>query len=369
MSGQPAEAEQTVRRLFSVKEMFVLPDGELEFQVAFDAGTKEKFAELKSSLAGVGLRPELTGSSDDCVLTLRKVEPAAKNLPRLPAIFAFFTAAALIVMALFQQEVYQVLMPSWPDYFGFFAFALTVAALLGAHRLGQTLMARTRDAGHASSFLIPYIPLLPPYIPSLGFVSSQRAPALNKDALFDTVVAGPLAMLFLAILLFAVGEVTAVQSAVPFASTNLVNTTVTINPSLIQVAVGSLLGPFTHAVAPGYTSVSPLQDGSFVGFTLAFMCFLPMASYDGGIMAHLALGQRGAKVASYLSIIALLAFDTWTYLAVAVVVLLLVGRPFQLKLQDEVSPLSSSRRWLLVGTVVLAFLCIPLPHSIATLPL
>ncbi|MDE1858160.1 MAG: hypothetical protein KGI26_03725 [Thaumarchaeota archaeon] len=368
MSGQPADAEQVVRRLFTVKESFALPDGELEFQVAYGEGSTEKFVELKAQLGPLGLRPELTGSEGDCVLTIRKQGPP-KKLPRLPAFFALFTMAAVVVSALLQQGVYRELVPAWPDYVTFLAFGVAVAVVLGTHELGQRLMARARDAGHASTYAIPGIPFIPPFLPSLGFATSQREPALNRDSLFDTIIAGPLAMLGMAVLLFAVGNVTAVQSGVPFASTGLGNTTITINPNAIQLAIAAILSPFAHPIAAGYVAVSPIQDASYIGFILAFISLLPLASYDGGFLANIAWGQRAVRVASYLSILALLVLDTWTYWTIAVIALLLVGRPNQLRLEDEVSPLSTSRQWVLVGAIVLAFLCLPIPHNIATLPL
>lgn len=369
MSGQSADAEQVVRRLFEVKESFALPDGELEFQVPYGPEAKKKFVDLKAQLIPLGLRPELTGTEEECVLILRKAEAPAKKPPRLPVFFAFFTMAALVLSALLQQGVYQELVPSWPFLSTFIPFAAVIAAILGAHELGQRLMARARDAGHANSYLIPGIPFIPPFLPTLGFATSQREPALNKDSLFDTVIAGPLAMLGVALLLFAVGNVTAVQSTVTFASTSLANTTVTINPNAIQLAVGSLLNPYAHPIAAGYVPVSPVEDGSYIGFILVFLSLLPMASYDGGFLANIAWGQKAARAAGYLSILALLVLDTWTYWAIAVIALLLVGRPYQLKLQDEVSPLSVSRQWVLVGAIVLAFLCLPIPSNIATLPL
>jgi hypothetical protein len=369
LSSNTEDAERIVRGLFEVKQHFVLPDGELEFQVAYDGSTKRNFMELKGKAAALGFRPELTGTAEECVLVLRKADQGTRKLSRLPALLLFFTLAALVFSALLQQEVYQALIPDISPYVSFFAYGATMAVILGAHELGQRLVARTRDAGHASSYLVPGIPILPPFTPSWGFASSQRAPALNRDSLFDTVIAGPLAMLGLTILLFAVGTVTSVQSAVPFSSTTLANTTVTVNPNLIQLGVYSVLSPFVHAVPSGYVAVSPIADGATVGFILVFLCSLPLAFYDGGMLTTVALSSRASRAAAYLGVLALLAIDTPTYWGVALLGLVLVGRPSQPKLMDEVSGLSRSRRWLLVGLIVVAFLCLPIPHNVGTIPL
>jgi hypothetical protein len=108
-----------------------------------------------------------------------------------------------------------------------------------------------------------------------------------------------------------------------------------------------------------------------VGFILAFIGLLPMTIYDGGLLSCIAWGERAARVTTYLSVLLLLLIDMnyATYWAVAIVALLLAGRPVRLKLLDEVSALSSSRRWVFIGSLVLAFLCLPVPHSLATFPL
>jgi hypothetical protein len=360
-----------VRSKFSVKEFFALPEGELEFQVAYEKDTKQKFAQLHSEVAARGFRPELTGTKEECTLTLRKIEPPSKSRSRVPVLLALFTLTSLVVVALLQRTVYEQLVPSLPGYLVFFEFGATIAALMGAHELGQRLAARNGQAGHSNSYLIPGIPFLPPFLPSLGFTSTQREPALNRDRLFDVVIAGPLAIVGLAIVMYIVGGLTVVQSSVPLQSTQLSNTTVSINANALQLAMDSVLGPFVPSAPAGYVLVSPIADGATVGFILAFIGLLPMAIFDGGLLSCIAWGERVARATTYLSVLFLLVIDMnyATYWAVAIVALLLAGRPVRLKFLDDVSGLSSSRRWIFVGSLVLAFLCLPIPHSLATFPL
>lgn len=358
-----------VRAKFSVKESFVLPEEGLEYRVAYGETTSEKFANLKSELASKGFTPELTGTKEECVLILRKTDNSTRKQSRLPALLALFTLASLVVFSLLQRVVYEQLAPSLPGYEVFFGFGATIAILMGAHELGQRLAAGRRDAGHARSYLIPMIPFLPPFVPSLGFATSQREPALDRNSLFDTVIAGPLAILGLAIVLYAVGDLTSVQSSVLFQGSQLANSTVSVNLNAIQMGVDALLGPFLPTTATGYFQVSPIADGATVGFLLVFFGLLPMVSFDGGFLSTIAWGSKAARVTTYLGVFALLLLDTPTYWALAIVVLLLAGRPYQLKLLDEVSGLSTSRQWVFVGALVLAFLCLPIPHNLATFAL
>ena len=371
MADESLGLEDLVRSKFGVREFFSLPDGELEFQVAYDDGTRARFEELESEVRRLGYRPELTGTRDECVLQLRKEVSGPQRSSRVPVLFALFTLVSLVVFALIERIGYEQEAPSLPGYFVFFTFIVGVAAILGVHELAQRTLGSRRRGGHAGSFAIPGVPLLPPFIPSLGFVTSQRAPALNKDALFDTVAAGPLAMLALAVIMSVVGDVSSVSSPVLFQWVHSSNSTYVTNPSAIEAALSGALGPLLPRAAAGSLLASPVADAASVGFILVFICLLPMSIFDGGYLIMLAWGGRASRAATYLSVLFLLMLDVdfVIYWAVAIVALLLAGRPAKLKLLDEVSPLSRSRQWVFIATLVLAFLALPVPHSIATFPL
>ncbi len=371
MSGQISDVEQLVRSKFSVKEYFALPDGELEFQIAYDGGAKGKFAELQSELESKGFRPELTGTKEECVLMLRKAEPTVPRVSRIPVLLALLTMASLVVFGILEQSLDNQLVPSMSGYVIFFGFSATIAVVMAGHELAQRLAARKGRAGRASSYLLPGVPFVTPFLPSLGFITSQKAPALNRDRLFDVVITGPLALVLLSIAFYVIGVLTSVPSTVPFNDTSLVNTTVSINPNAIQLGISSVLGHFVQGAPAGYVDVSPVADGAAFGFVLAFIAFLPMALFDGGLLTSLAWGERAARATTYLSVLVLLVIDMEyaTYWAVAIVALLLAGRPVRPKLLDEVSGLSQSRQWVFIGTLVLAFLCLPVPHSLATIAL
>ncbi len=365
------DIEQLARSRFTVKEHFALPDGELEFQIAYDEGTKQKFAEFQPEATKRGFRPELTGTKEDCVLTLRKKPSSPKGRSRVPVVVALLTIASLAVFGYLQQTLDNQLLPSLSGYVIFFGFTATVAVIMGGHELGRRLATRRAKSGRPNTYLLPGIPFITSFLPSLGFVNTQSEPALNRDRLFDAVVAGPLAILLLSLLFYVIGVMTATQSTVPFQNTNLVNTTISINPNALQLGIDAVLGHLAPTAPAGYNEISPIADGASFGFVLAFVGFLPMALYDGGLLSSIAWGEKAARATTYLSVLLLLIIDIdyATYWAVAIVALLIAGRPIKLKLLDEVSGVSTSRQWIFVGTLVLALLCLPIPHSIATFSL
>lgn len=371
MSVNQSEIEQMVRSKFSVKEFFALPDGELEFQVVLDKATKQKFEQLSAEGTAKGFRPELTGSGEESVLTMRKVEGLPRGASRVPVILALLTAVSLVVFGLLQQDLDTQLVPSMSEPLIFFGFSGTIAVLMAAHELGQRVAARGGKGGRANSYLLPGVPFLTPFLPSLGFVSAQREPAVNRDRLFDVVIAGPLAILALSVAFYVIGILSAVQSTVPFQNTPLVNSTVSINPNVIEFAINTVAGSFIKSAPAGYVLVSPIADGAAFGFVLVFISLLPMAIFDGGFLSSLALGGRAARASTYLSVLLLLVIDMnyATYWATAIVSLLLAGRPLRMRVLDEVSGLSNSRKLVFAGSIVLALLCLPVPHSLATIPL
>jgi hypothetical protein len=357
-----------VRNRFAVKQSFTLPEGELEFQVAYDGGTKARFAGLFAELEPRGYRPELTGTKDECVLTIRRAAPYDGKPSRITVILALFALASIIFFGLAEALNYEVFAPALQPDFVLVSFSVGAAIIVGAHEIGQRMMAQRRKAGHANSYLIPWLPFLPP-APTLGFAATQREPAMNRDALFDTVIAGPLVLLVFAIVIYAIGDVTSVQSTVLYQWAHNGNASRLTNENVIQSGLDVLLGPALPKAVAGALPVSPLADASTVGFIVVFIDLLPMAYYDGGYLSALAWRPVLARAGSYLSVLVLMVLDTPIYWGLAILVLLLAGRPFKLSLLDEVSELSRSRKWVYTGAIVLALLCLPIPHNLGTLPL
>jgi membrane-associated protease RseP (regulator of RpoE activity) len=188
------------------------------------------------------------------------------------------------------------------------------------------------------------------------------------------MIVGPLALLAISTVLQVIGSLTAVQSSVVLTACQSVNAFVQVcpaNPSVIQLGLGYVLGPLLPAVGAGHVLVSPLGDGATVGFLLVFLALLPMASFDGGQISGVLWGTSKARVATYLSVVVLLALDTneLAYWGVAIAVLLVGGRPLKLSFMDDISTVSKRRLLIYLGLLFLAFLLIPIPHDIATIPL
>ncbi len=361
-----------MRSRFTVKDTFQLPDGEVEYKVAYEAGSKKAFEELHSELSAQGLTPWLTGEADDCVLFVRKTQPPRSQKSMIPVIMALFTVASLVAFGLLEGEIYASLAPGVPWYAAFGSYAACIVAILSAHEIGHRYVSSRKKAVPPTPYVIPGVPTVTYFLPALGILSPQRAPAVNRDQIFDIMLAGPLAALLATLVLYAAGEFTSVQSTLPLQGPQVVNSFISvsqINPSVFQYLIDSAFAPFTSAVVPGFTKISPVGDAATVGFLLTFVSLLPMAHLDGGYLFSAAFGSRMSRAATYLSVLALIAFDTPNYWALAVVVLLMAGRPLNLQLCDDVSGVSRARKGIILAGLLLAFLSLPIPQNLLTFPL
>jgi Peptidase family M50 len=369
LSAGPPDVDAEVKARFRVTDTLRLPDGESEYRIAYEVDSGTKFASLKRALEPRGMTPWLTGTKDDCALTVRASAPVGRRASRVPVILVLLTAVSIVFFSIFERVTYVDYargLPMWGVLVGYVA---SVVAVLGAHELGRRLWARRSGSAPPDPYLVPGIPYLTSVLPSLGFVSVQREPALNRDRLFDGVLAPPVFALAAAVVLYAAGGFLSVQSSQPLPSCQYTGSFLSVCPNAVQYLLDAVLGPHLPAVSAGYLRLSPVQDGASVGFLLTFIALLPMAIFDGGYLASLALGPRWARVATYLSVLALILIDTPFYWGVAIVVLLLAGRPIRTKFLDEVTELSRERRFVYLGALLLVLLVIPLPQSVAGFPL
>ena len=367
------DLDAIVRGAFSVKDSFVLPDGEAEYKVVYDEKAKGTFEILYGNLRPKGYVPRLTGSRDDCVLLVRKA-PTEKGSSRTPVVLGLLTLAAVVAYGWLQYIVYQVLLPERVPLLMGLAYVLVLILVIGLHEVAHR---RSAVRGGTRAPVPYFLPGLPAFtaLPSFGTVLVHREPPVNRDALFRTGFLGPIVAIVLCILFYAIGVLTAatvsgaqVQSGLA-ALPNIQLTTP--NPSIIESLIVSSLnliggGPPT---ASGSELISPIAAAADTGLILTFFNLLPATQLDGGQLCESILGYRGLRITTYLSIVALLVLDTPNYWIMAVIVLVIAGRPARLGTLDEVSEASRGKKVLFAVILMLALASVPIPRNIATLQL
>ena len=372
MTETPPDFDSIVRAKFAVKDSFQLPDGEVEYRVEYGPESKENFRSLCTELRRKGFSPWLGGTRDDCTLVVRRWQAPRPSASAIPVLTALFTVASVGAFGILEVLIYANFAPMIPNYVVLLGYGACVLAILVAHELGHRYVSERRGSAAPVAYLIPGIPGITAFLPSLGFVSTQREPAVNRDALFDVTMAGPLVALAVTLVLYVLSSFVSVQSSQPLSGNQALNAYFSVglgNPGALQAAIDSALSPFLAHVAPGYFRLSPMNDAAAVGFALTFISLMPMSLFDGGFLASTVLGERGIRAATFLSVLALIVIDTPTYWAPALLTLLVAGRQQRIQLLDEVSRPARSKRVLFVLALILALLCLPIPQNLATFSL
>lgn len=217
-------------------------------------------------------------------------------------------------------------------------FALALMAILAAHELGHFLQARRHGLPATLPFFIP----LPFGLGTLGAFVQMRGAVVNKRALFDVAVGGPLAGLLVAIPLFVLAVPQTALAGEPLASAR-------------SLLVELLIGLFRPEASGLGMAVTPLLFAARIGLALTAMNLLPLGQLDGGHIVYAALGARGARTISILTIgvlivIALFTRSTLWLIWMAFALISGAHRPTPL---DDVTPLDLRRNIAFLATTAL----------------
>jgi len=373
LSLSTADLESIVKKDFTLMDTFLLPDGEAEYKTQYDEKSKKSFERLHATLRPVGYLPQLTGSREEPILRVRRA-PNEKVSSRTPVVLSLLTLAAIISYGWLQYLVYGQLIPrGFPLLMGI-GYVVSLIAILGLHEFAHRGASKRGNARSPVPYFLPGIPVFTA-LPSFGTVLVHREPPVNRDALFVTGFLGPLIALVASLALYAFGIVTAASVSIAQIQSGLAalpNIQLTTpNPSFLEVFVASLLGLFGLGTpnVSGYQLISPIAAAADTGLILTFFNLLPATQLDGGQLCESVLGFRGLRVTTYLSILSLLVLDTPNYWVMAVIVLVIAGRPSRIQTLDEISEISRSKKIVFVLALVLGIACIPIPGNIATIPL
>ncbi len=380
VEGSAGSSDPLVRNRFKVRDHLMVEDGSTEYEVEYEAGTKDAFKKLATELRGLGLTPRLYGTKQAATLVVSK-DAAAQRVSRAPLILLSLTLISISITGLFLSSIFEQVSPVIPAIPMAAAFTLAVVGVLGVHELAHRNVSRKDGKGSSVPYFIPNIPVfsgLPilSFLPTFGSVTFVRKSMVNRDALFDVYFIGPLVGMAASLVVAVIGASTsavltqAEYARIFTAQSNIV--AVSMNESLLQVMVKGLttLAGLTPAVHGGSAYISsPIEIAAWVGFLVTFLSLLPAAVFDGGIMTKLVLGERGSRALTSLTGILLVAVDTPNYWVVVLLIFLLAARPVAGETLDSISGIMPSKRTLYILSLLMMLLCAPVPQNLATFPL
>lgn len=228
-------------------------------------------------------------------------------------------------------------------------FSFTVLGILLAHELGHFFACRYYGI-HAS---YPYFIPAPTLIGTMGAFIRIRSPIVNRTALFDVGVAGPVVgflfavpALALAILFSKVVPAVTENSGIMFG-----------NPLLGQL----LMAIFRPDVTPKDLLLHPVGRAAWVGLFATGLNLLPAGQLDGGHILYAISSQKHRWMTRAVSLALVPLSLFWTGWLLWGVLLLFLGVRHPV-LMDPFEPLDRKRRvWALMAVMIFALCFMPDP--------
>ena len=241
-------------------------------------------------------------------------------------------------------------------------YCIGILLILGVHELGHFFMARR----HAMDVTPPYFIPVPFGLGTFGAFIQMRSPPVNRKALFDVAVAGPLAGLAMAVPALLLGlQFSSIAAGRDGTLTDTFQQGATVGSSILFTVLAKL--SFGDAAQYGaLVQLSPLAFAGWLGLFITALNLLPVGQLDGG---HITRAMFGSRVGQTISSVAmwslfLLALFVWPGLMMwALIVFLIAGRgtpPL-----NDLTPLDAGR--IVVGYIAMLILILilaPMPHSL-----
>ncbi len=280
------------------------------------------------------------------------------------ALFVLTLFSTLAVGAIFARDFARGEAPTFDDFFeAYFAilstpklllagvpFSFTLIGILLAHELGHYFACRY----YSISASYPYFLPAPTLIGTLGAFIRIRSPIVNRKALFDVGLAGPVVGFLLAVPALAVAI--AYSKVVPAAQAS---TPVVFGDPLLSRLLMAWLRP---GVLPADILLHPVGRAAWVGLFATAINLLPGGQLDGGHILYALASELHRRVTLLVAfLLFLLGYLTWIGWYPWGLILLLLGFRHP-PLLNRWEPLDPKRRvWAAVALLIFLLCFTPWP--------
>jgi membrane-associated protease RseP (regulator of RpoE activity) len=232
-------------------------------------------------------------------------------------------------------------------------FSFTLVGILLAHELGHFFACRYY--GIAASY--PYFLPAPTIIGTLGAFIRIRSPIVNRKALFDVGLAGPVVGFLFAAPAFAVGL--AFSKIIPGAQTE---SPVVFGQPLLGALLIKLLYPDAR-VADVF--LHPIARAAWVGLFATALNLLPIGQLDGGHVLYSLASEKHRKISlAFVMLLIPLGVFFWHGWLMWAALLLFLGFRHP-ALLDRWEPIDGKRRvWAVIALVIFALCFMPAPFTL-----
>ena len=352
------DIKRLVSSFFNVNEIEISLS-KMKFYIN-DKNFKSKFVEITQELEEKNLFCTLEKKSNNTILIISKLPPVKKRkwlsktwIPRI----LFVTTVCFVLIDGFYRTVGVNRLAEIGDPFAVAVlYAWALMGILGVHEAGHLIAAKLHKIKTTWPYFIPGVPVYG--IPTFGAFIQSRGLTVNRDILFDIAIAGPIAGLVIAVIVAVFGVYTSpvIDNELAeqlFGTSQLME----MNENIIMKIIIILFDKDNDNVQ---LVMSPIMFAAWLGFLITFLNLLPAWQLDGGHLARIIFGKKWHKIATYASMGILVLLNYWM---MAILIFILSSRSKDAQPLDDISPLSTNRKIVYIGVIILAVLCAPLPSS------
>ena len=342
----------SLEKYFVIQDYYLTDSDGVESRIDKSSFNKENFVKIKNDIKPLGYIPILHVINNEYWILIKPINIKKTFRIQIPLILFILVIITVSIDGWYRSIEFGVNNP-------FNSTLLYVAGLLGIigiHELGHKIAAAKHNMYSSLPYFIPGIPVIA--LPTFGALIISKEPLVNRDALFDLGISGPIAGLLVTIIVAIQGAST--SKFIPNAQAELLLNT----GNLIELQSSPLMSWIFDFINPGPPDttliLSPLAFAAWLGFFITFLNLIPAAQLDGGHIARATLGVNLHRLASYVSIGLLIFLGYWP---MAFIILFMMMRTADIKPLDDKSSLSQGRKLLFIMIIILAVLCSPIPIS------
>ncbi len=305
---------------------------------------KPAFESLADELRPLGYLPKVRWIVDSYHVSILKRDMfEAEDYRRNLLLFAATLATVFIdgYIRSSNPVLTEALMKGTPAFVNALLFTFAIITIFGLHELGHKYVSMRRGVPASLPYFIPAPPGMGG---TLGAVITQREPPVNRDALFDLGMGGPLTGFIVTVIMgvigmrlsFVVPQGTVTELMMRFAEVRFQQMPL---PVVLEYIAG-LVKPTPE----GYVLVMhPVAFAAWVGCILTFINLIPAWQLDGGHMVRALVGRESHKIISVAGVL-LLVISGYMIMGVVVAFFLMREGVESIEPLDDLSPLSASRK-------------------------
>jgi Zn-dependent protease len=234
------------------------------------------------------------------------------------------------------------LMPNTHVFVNVIIFATSILLIFGIHEYGHRFISTKRGMDASQPYFIPAPPGMGG---TLGAIISQREPPINRDALFDLGLSGPLFGFVATVLIAFVGI--NLSFVVPISQVNrwiLDYPAIhfqTMSMPLIMEIMASFIKPTS---ATEVLIMHPVAFATWVGCLVTFINLIPTWQLDGGHVIRSFVGREYHQIVSVAGVLVLI-ISGYVFMGLVVAFFLMRSGAVSMEPLDDLSPLSISRKF------------------------